>query len=118
VLVSAREAEVVLAAAEVAEALEVVDEQEDLRPVGGAGLPAPFDLLGQGGDDPAGVSPATGLDGVREHPGLLGEAPGLRMVLGGPVEDGEPGAGANRIRLGRGILGGEAYQRGGHDPER
>ena len=52
-LVAAREAEVVLAAAEVAEPREVVDEEEELGAVGGVGLLPALDLGGHLGEDRA-----------------------------------------------------------------
>src|SRR5205823_6213851 len=53
----AREAEFILAAAEVAEPGQVVDEKEQLRAIA-AGLLAPLDLGGQFGEDSPGVPPA------------------------------------------------------------
>ena len=61
-----REAEVVLAAAEVAEPGQVVDEQEELGAVAGVWLLAQCDLAGHRGKERGRVAPAADLDLVRQ----------------------------------------------------
>ena len=102
----AREAEVVVAAAEVAEPRQVVDEEEELGAVGGVGLLPALDLGGQLGEDPArrraSRRPSTR---VGQDAGDPREGAGLGMVLGRAVEDGEPRARRGPCRRPRGRTG-------------
>ena len=107
VVLAAREAEVVLAPAEVAESGQVVDEEEDLGSVG-VRLLTPLDFLGQFGEDPSGVAPAADLDTVRQDAGQPREHSRVGMVFGRSVEDeerapdrtvGEPAGGYCAARL-------------------
>ena len=88
VLAEARgEAEVVVALAEVAEALEVVDQEIEVGSLAGVGRLPPLDLLGQLGDGRAELAPGGLLERVREHVGQLAELAVAGRVDGAAVEE-------------------------------
>ena len=100
-VVLAREAEVVLPAAQVAEPRQVVDEQEELGAVG-LGLLAALDLGGDLGEDLRARSrqpPTSRL--VRQGRGRPGENAGIGVIFGRAVEHEETRALANRVGTGR-----------------
>ncbi len=119
VLVAAREAEVVLAAAEVAEPRQVVDEQEQLGTVGLRPPGAAATSAATSARIAADVAPAADLDAVRQDRGDAGRArPRWDDLPGVPSSTKKRAPERTVSGAGRRELGREAQEGRGRDPER
>ncbi len=108
------EPEILVGPAEVAEPLDVVDEDEDRDQVVGGIALAPDDLRGELGEGGAQVAPGDVLDGVRDDVRDLAQPAGERRIDRAAVQEVE----VTRLGADRRVLRGDAHDRHDHHGQR